>query len=271
MSDHTSDFLKQYYDDKTDFISLSWSPYFHYGIFDKNNLSLEQAQENTVNAIINQISIKSSDHVLDLGCSNGLTSMLVAKNTNAQLTGVDISPAQVANAEENIRNVDLGKKPLFIVADANKLPFPDESFDAIVSFEVFCHLIDLPTAIKECARVLKKNGRIAITDLIALGPRTKATELFYTFAKQSRPPLPIEEFSRLLALYGFNDVLGQDLSSHFAQTYRMATQRLNANKNNIIDNYGYNAFAEVESFYQTCLKKDFLKEIGWASFIAKKA
>lgn len=47
--------------------------------------------------------------------------------------------------------------------DGKALPFADEEFDAVVSFEVFEHIFDLPSSIKEINRVTKRNGLLLIS------------------------------------------------------------------------------------------------------------
>jgi ubiquinone/menaquinone biosynthesis C-methylase UbiE len=66
----------------------------------------------------------------------------------------------------------------FRTADAAQLPYPDESFDAAVSTQVYEYLSDIPAALRELHRVLRSGGRAVIldTDYGSLVIHTKDTE-----------------------------------------------------------------------------------------------
>lgn len=75
--------------------------------------------------------------------------------------------ARVVAADFTLEMMRVGQKrgPLgFSSADALRLPFPDSSFDAVVSGFLMRNVIDLQQALQEQYRVLKKGGRIAILD-----------------------------------------------------------------------------------------------------------
>jgi len=77
--------------------------------------------------------LKPGAKVLDIGCGSGIPiTKVLAKNY--QVTGVDISQEQIRRAKENVPG---GR---FIHADIMAMDFPDESFDAAVSFYTIFHL-----------------------------------------------------------------------------------------------------------------------------------
>ncbi len=91
--------------------------------------------------------------ILDIGCGNGRDSIFLAKK-GYEVVGIDITPKAIALAKKN----GLKTKNLkFIVADAEKLPFKDESFDSVYSIGVL-HCTDLNQSLKEVVRVLKNSG-----------------------------------------------------------------------------------------------------------------
>ncbi len=77
--------------------------------------------------------IATGARVLELGCGSGLP-MTAALAGAREVTGVDISPAQVARARENV------PKATFIAADMTALDLPDDSFDAVVAFYALTHV-----------------------------------------------------------------------------------------------------------------------------------
>jgi len=93
--------------------------------------------------------------ILEVGCGGGaLITFLEAKGYTA--TGVDILEAAIEAAKKTVT------KSRILYAEADKLPFPDGSFDRLVSQHLVEHLQDLPEALREWRRVLDVGGRMAL-------------------------------------------------------------------------------------------------------------
>ena len=90
---------------------------------------------------------------LDLGCGEGR----VARDLKAHgydVVGIDAAPTLVRLAQE----ADPGGE--YRVADAAALPFEDASFDLVVAFNSLMDIDDMPSAVREAARVLEVGGRL---------------------------------------------------------------------------------------------------------------
>ena len=93
--------------------------------------------------------------VLDVACGVGYGSFYLIKTGDARrVIGVDISKDAITYA--NAHRADI--KIEFIEGDATKLPFSDNFFDAIVSFETIEHVREYEKYLSECKRVLKEEG-----------------------------------------------------------------------------------------------------------------
>lgn len=117
-------------------------------------------------ALLEQIAqaaeISATDRVLDVACGTGLVSFALAPRA-AEIVGVDISGGMLAKAREirhrrGVRNVH------FTLAEAERLPLPEESFDAAVCRFGIHHFLQPGLQLREMARVLKKKGRLVIVD-----------------------------------------------------------------------------------------------------------
>lgn len=89
--------------------------------------------------------------ILELGCGEGSLGLVIKDLTHAEIFGVDWSES----------GVNLAKKKGIIAkrADLNKeIPFADESFDLVISDQLFEHIYNTDQLLKECKRVLKKGG-----------------------------------------------------------------------------------------------------------------
>lgn len=102
--------------------------------------------------------------VLDVGTGPGVLLVELAKRRpDLRLTGVDLSADMVAAAERNLRG--LGEQVGARVADVTELPFPDQSFDLIVSSLSLHHWDHPEAAAGELARVLRPGGQLRIYDV----------------------------------------------------------------------------------------------------------
>jgi len=97
--------------------------------------------------------------VLEVGIGTGANLPFYPSNIQS-LTGVDFSRGMLKYAREKIEE-NICEFPIELVeADIQKMPFPDHSFDSIVSTCVFCSVPDPLLGLKELTRVCKPNGHI---------------------------------------------------------------------------------------------------------------
>jgi arsenite methyltransferase len=125
--------------------------------------------------ILNSISWRGDEQVLDVGCGRGRLLIGAAKRLEAgHAVGVDIWPLAEQNHDgaeatlENARIEGVAERVELKNADARELPFPDTSFDVIVSSLAIHTISDAAgreSAIREMARVLKPGGQLALADI----------------------------------------------------------------------------------------------------------
>ena len=93
--------------------------------------------------------------VLDVGCGAGVDLARFARG-GAIVTGVDISPSAIELARENLNQQKLQAD--LRVADGERLPFPDNTFDLVFAHGVVQYTADDRALVHECFRVLKPGG-----------------------------------------------------------------------------------------------------------------
>lgn len=103
-------------------------------------------------------------HVLEVACGNGAKSVFLAKRFRCHLVGLDYSSQNVAQATELARANGLASRVHFDCGDAEHLPFPDASFDAIICECALYTFQNKLNAAHEFARVLRTSGRIGLSD-----------------------------------------------------------------------------------------------------------
>eukprot|EP01084_Bolivina_argentea_P115397 205218_1 len=116
--------------------------------------------------MINDLNIKSTDKVVDLGCGRGEIAKLVASETLAQVTGVNIDASQIENAKYLFKmDPKLQKlKSNFVLQDFNEklVEFEDECFNYAYQIQCISVVNDKSKYLKEINRILKPNGKFAI-------------------------------------------------------------------------------------------------------------
>jgi arsenite methyltransferase len=115
--------------------------------------------------------------VLDIGSGGGLDSLLAARlvGPGGKVVGLDLSPEMITRAYENLKQTDLSNVA-FQEFSGEDLPFPDGSFDVVISNGVFNLIPAKGRMLKEACRVLKPNGRLLIADQVLSGALTKGPQ-----------------------------------------------------------------------------------------------
>src|SRR5205823_5640477 len=107
--------------------------------------------------LLDYLELRDGDRVLDCGCGMGFHLMVMSSLWQLTLVGLD-------SDAERLRWAERERVPAELVhGDAERLPFEDESFDAVLMSEVLEHLEDDGRALAEARRVLRCGGRLAVS------------------------------------------------------------------------------------------------------------
>ena len=116
-------------------------------------------------ALLDALALGPADQLLEVGCGGGLL-LHDALVSGASVTGLDHSEEMVALARERAPGADV------VLAKAERLPFADGAFSAIAMSVVFFFLEDPVGVLRECRRVLRRGGRVAV---YTTGPEMRGT------------------------------------------------------------------------------------------------
>ena len=115
----------------------------------------------TVREFLRNSFMGENSRILEVGCTNGFTSLEVARLLNCQVWGIDIHGPSVENAKSRVKT----EKVKFCVADALNLPFESNFFDMVICSNATSFMEDKHKAILEYIKVLKPWGFIAISPM----------------------------------------------------------------------------------------------------------
>lgn len=110
--------------------------------------------------------------VLDVGTGFGMLAMTLArKNPDVEIIGLDISEQMTEAGRALVEKRGLSKRISFETADAKEMPFPDDYFDAVISYGSLHHWVGPERVFDEINRVRKSTGIIYVADLRRDQPR----------------------------------------------------------------------------------------------------
>jgi ubiquinone/menaquinone biosynthesis C-methylase UbiE len=141
--------------------------------------------------------------VLDVGCGTGyLLRLLAGRCPDAiDLAGIDAAPSMIETAQQAADD----RRLRFTVGTAERLPYPDDAFDLVISTTSFDHWADQRAGLGECARVLAPGGHLMLADVFS--PLLRPTLL----AGRRGKARTRSRASQLLRAAGFNRLAWHDL------------------------------------------------------------
>lgn len=154
-------------------------------------------------------SLKPGEVVLDLGAGGGFDVFLAAKQVGpkGKVYGVDMTPEMISKARDTASKNGY-KNVEFLLGEIEHLPLPNNTVDAIISNCVVNLSTNKESVFNESFRVLKENGRLAISDMVASKPlppeMINNKELYCNCISGA---ITINELKNILAKAGFTDIV----------------------------------------------------------------
>jgi O-methyltransferase/aklanonic acid methyltransferase len=165
--------------------------------------------------------VKAGESVLDVASGRGASLIPAARavGPGGRVVGIDLARAMVELLRRDVESLELTQASV-IVGDAARMDLPDDDFDVVLCGFTLMLLPEPQRAASECARVLRRGGRIVVSMPTGAGPDWSFLGgLFATFAPRAvRPlpqPLPGVDLAELLRTAGFVDVRSVDETENF--------------------------------------------------------
>jgi len=132
-------------------------------------------------AMVNQVVRAPGESVLDVASGTAGVAIQLARRTRARVVGVDLTEQMLRRGNVNVARAGLAGRIGLVAGQAEQLPFPDASFDAL-TFTYLLRYVDDPQAtLAELARVVRPGGRVASLEFcVPLSPLWRAAWWLYT-------------------------------------------------------------------------------------------
>ncbi|MFJ8386516.1 SAM-dependent methyltransferase [Streptomyces sp. NPDC094438] len=220
---------RRYYDtsDVDGFYAAVWGGEdIHTGIYAHEHEPVADASRRTEETAAAKIADRLGPDctVLDLGSGYGGPARHLAGNFGCRVVALNISEGQ--NARHRKTNAERGLDGLIEVVTGSfqDIPYPAEQFDVVWSQEAFCHSGDRKRLLGEAVRVLKPQGALVFTDLMA-ADATPPEALRPVVARLGVEALATPSFYRQqLAELGLGHVEFDDLSGQLLTHYLRLTE-----------------------------------------------
>ncbi|GJN41332.1 hypothetical protein PR202_gn00692 [Eleusine coracana subsp. coracana] len=156
-----TDMVNKYYDLATSFYEYGWGESFHFA-HRWIGESLRESIKRHEHFLALQLGLKPGMKVLDVGCGIGGPLREIARFSLTSVTGLNNNEYQISRGKELNRLAGLSGTCDFVKADFMKMPFSDNTFDAVYAIEATCHAPDPVGCYKEIYRVLKPGQCFAV-------------------------------------------------------------------------------------------------------------
>ncbi|RPI32399.1 MAG: class I SAM-dependent methyltransferase [Chloroflexota bacterium] len=110
--------------------------------------------------LLDLLHLAPGDRVLDLGCGNGMIAEYISDTTGAYVEGMDYIPEAVEQA--TARTWEKRQRLAFQVGNLDSIPYPDRSFDVILSADTLYMPNDLDATVAKMKQILRPGGKMGI-------------------------------------------------------------------------------------------------------------
>jgi len=156
--------------------------------------------------------------ILDIGCGIGGPAFVLASKYGAHVVGTDIEPQLIDQARLRAEKLGLSSSCEFVTVDPGPMPFPDESFDVVLSTGVIMQIENKREIFEESLRVLKPGGILTCYDWMK--PEGEYSEDMHYWFKMERLTYSMktfQEYEDLLREAGFIDIELKDASEWYRE------------------------------------------------------
>ena len=204
---------------------------------------------------IERLSLTATSRLLDVGCGPCGPLVFTVRATGCAGTGADVSASALVSGAARARASGVQERITLLEADLNlPLPFPNRSFDAIMSLDVVIHLADRKALLEEMARVLVPAGKLLFTDAGVISGPISNEEIRRRSAHGCSQFVPPGCNEALLRVAGFRLIDREDRTASVLLNARGRLRAMDAHRPAIEALEGEEAFAGQQRYLETVVE-----------------
>jgi cyclopropane fatty-acyl-phospholipid synthase-like methyltransferase len=216
------------------------------------------------------LNLSGGDHVLEVASGSGGPALYLARKFKCHITGLDINEEGIKTANQQAADAKI-QNAKFQLADVDqRLPFDDETFDAVICVDSMNHFRDRLSYLKEWRRVLKSGKWALFTDPVVITGPVSNEELaarsnigFFLF-------VPLEVTKNLIQEAGFNLVRCEDVTKNIELTSGRWHASRQGHRADLIEIEGEERFDGLQKFLSTVHKLTSERRLSRFVFLAEK-
>lgn len=217
------------------------------------------------------LSLDSASNVLEVACGSGGPALFIARKTGCRILGIDNNEHAIAAASKTARERELDSQLRFQLADASrKLPFEDETFDAVVCIDAINHLPDRLNVLADWRRLLRPDGRILFTDPIVVTGWLSSEEIAVRSSIGYFLFVPPGEDERLLEKAGFGLLRREDVTENEAQVSRRWLDARARRRDDLIRIESEKTFKGLQRFLEVVYWLSSQRRLSRVVFVARR-
>ena len=170
--------------------------------------------------VYQRLTVAPGAKVLDAGAGSAMVAAYMAENHGLQVTGIDVTPVHVSDAQHTIQSRGLQDQVSVQMGDYHDLSsFEDATFDGVYTMETFVHADDPLKVLKNFHRVLKPSGTLVLHE----AEFQWDSDLLQEVLRLSHCENTLKEgsYETMLTEAGFRDITVEDLSDNVLPLWRL--------------------------------------------------
>src|SRR5215212_8473513 len=164
------------------------------------------------------LNLSPGDHILEVASGSGGPALYLARKFKCRITGLDINEEGIKTANQQAADAKIQDAKFQLTDVDQRLPFDDETFDAVMCVDSMNHFRDRPSYLREWQRVLKSGKRALFTDPVVMTGPVSNEELavrssigFFLF-------VPLDVTKNLIEKAGFKLIRCEDVTGNIELT-----------------------------------------------------
>lgn len=219
------------------------------------------------------LGLTAASSVLDVASGRGTSALHLAESFGSRVTGVDLSEENVRAATDAAHRRGLAQLVTFQLGDAERLPFADNSFNAIVCECAFCTFPSKQVAASEFHRVLKPGGLLGLSDLTRTEEALPDLGGLLAWIACIADALPVNRYTAILQAAGLHPKVVEDHGPSLTEMVRQIQGKLLGaeilSKLKKIELPGVD-FATAKQFAGAAMVAARNNQLGYTLIVAKK-